>query len=145
MAPSVKGTIIAMVIGVAVATFPLYGGGFIMSLWTNAYSGQPGQWATNYTYSEGFEIGDEGTLEGNVTDVDYLSGLIYINGVPVTLKGEWSVEANGTTQYLGYQELIELIQPGDYARVGYEYSGRWGAKAFMIELPEKGLFAEVNE
>ena len=115
------GLALSIVIGVLVATFPLYSDSLSGYLWSSR---------TNTKEDE-----EAYTIKGNVEEVNVNEMTITVNGVEIKVLGTW-LTPNGTE--IESQNLLALIKPGDRVTVVYEKRGRWGYKLLEITLEQTG-------
>ncbi|MEB3759818.1 MAG: hypothetical protein GSR72_07725 [Desulfurococcales archaeon] len=117
------GLAISIIIGVLVATFPLYSDNISGYIWNlNTSSSSEGS-ETTYT------------LQGTVEEVDVNESIIVVNGVEIKVLGAW-ITPNGTE--IESQDLLKLIKPGDQVTVVYSQRGKWSYKLEEITIEPTG-------
>ena len=112
------GLIVSIIIGTAIALFPLYGDKLSNYLLT---------WSAYDHDVSCEETGSLYTLRGIVENIDIAQSKININGIEIRVVGLW-LAPNGT--YIEAQQLLAMIKPGEKVRATYSKKGKWG---FMLE------------
>lgn len=111
-----KGLYMAIIIGMVLAAYPIYGYPISSALWTNG---------TGLLSSETTKV-----ITGNVVSVG--SDYIVVNGETIIFKGYW--DYNGKTLY--YTAILALVHVGDRVKITYTENQKWGKLATEIVLAD---------
>jgi len=131
---SVKpGMVAAIVVAVAVATFPLYASLFTPILWKAG--AEEGGWRGGRS-----EAGEELVVTGIVKAVDPQRGVLVVDGREVVVRGEWVVKTWSGEKSVTAEELLSMMRVGERVSITCRESGRWGLMALEIHGP--GFVAE---
>jgi hypothetical protein len=83
------GLAVAVLLGIALAVFPIYSDAFMSAIWSS--------WSIDCR------------VEGVTEDVDAQARVIVVSGVKISIKGSWSVTNIGETNSW---EAMETLKPG---------------------------------
>ena len=113
------GLAIAVIIGLAVALFPLYSDRFADFLWTKRYT------------TEESGRGPASTEEyiqvtGVITKVDTDCMAITVNGQEIVIRGTWKIiTPDGKEEEVEAADLLAMLKPGMQIKAKVIEKGRW--------------------
>ncbi len=88
---------------------------------------------TTTTYTNTTELEVTETITGKVSGVDIDRAIIYVDGTPIYVKGEWITE-NGTVYDAAY--VVASIKVGEEVTIKATLTGSGRLHAVLIETPE---------
>ncbi len=112
------GLIVAAIIGVAIALFPLYSGKLSDFLWSKESIGEE--------HGEEHGVEEYARITGVVTKVDTEQLAITIDGKEIVIRGMWKITSpNGKEEELEAVDLLGMIKPGMQVTAKVIEKGRW--------------------
>lgn len=115
-APLKVGLTVAVLLGIALAVFPIYSGAFMDAIW---YGG-----------------GNDCRVEGVIECVDVQTRVIVVSGVKISIRGSWSIAGIGEANSW---EVIEVLKPGYWVEVYCSDDSKWGLIARRIVVEDTGI------
>lgn len=106
----------AVLLGIALAAFPLYSGVFMDAIWS---SGK-----------------DYCNVEGVIEEVDAQARVIVVEGVKVSVRGSWTIYGIGEANSW---EVMEMLKPGYQVEIYCSEDSKWGLVAERIVVEDTGI------
>lgn len=131
------GLVVAIVIGLLIASFPLYAPTIKSLIWGEHLGyGGPGERGA-YGNQGGPEYQERKFISGVIKEIQE-SGEVEVDGTVILVRGVWSVEGVGR---VGFKGLLSMIKVGDPVKIYYRTTSN-GLMAEKIIDSSRGLVAE---